>query len=548
MFSSMTLREKVGQLFICGFPDRVEGPESERLVKDLQVGGIIYFRRNVENAEQVGRLSAALQQTARDAGTIPLFIGVDQEGGMVARIDKGMTAFPGSMALGATRNAEGVYAAAKASGDELRSIGVNMNFAPCLDVNNNPLNPVIGVRSYGESPELVAEMGCAAVRGYQEAGISATVKHFPGHGDTADDSHHSIPVVPYGEKRLFDVELFPFIKAIAAGTDVIMTSHVLFPAFEPDGHTATISRKILTGLLRERLGYDGLIITDCLEMDAIAASIGVEEGAIRAIEAGADLVMVSHRLDRQTAAVNAVLKAVESGRLTEARIDASVARILELKKRRGILALEEDEVAAASGTAVSVGSGTGLPFCHEEHRQLAERLSRESVTLVKDEGQLPLCADEPVLVVWTEVRTGTEVDEQEERAGTLGDALKGCGLQVEEIYMDINMSREEIEMACRLASGYHQAIVVTYNEAFYPGQRELVYRLGELPGLKLTVCAGRNPFDLTGFPQVKTYIAAYENRPVVMKALAEVLTGRIQAKGKLPVTLSPDYPFGWSLS
>ncbi|KAF4325166.1 hypothetical protein G195_001310 [Phytophthora kernoviae 00238/432] len=228
---------------------------------------------------------------------LPLMISVDQEGGMVARIDKeGVTQVPGNMALGATGNPEYTLECAQILGHELKSIGIDMNLAPVLDVNNNILNPVIGVRSYGENAESVAAHGAAAIKGYQSRGVAATAKHFPGHGDTAVDSHLGMVTVPHERNRLEQVELLPFRRAIEAGVDAIMTAHVIFPAIEPEPIPATLSRKVLTGLLREEMGFEGIIITDCLEMHAISKPYGVAEAAIRAVEAGADLILTLKKM------------------------------------------------------------------------------------------------------------------------------------------------------------------------------------------------------------------------------------------------------------
>ncbi|MEC0212799.1 beta-N-acetylhexosaminidase, partial [Paenibacillus ehimensis] len=329
----LTLRQKIGQMLMCGFHGTEPSEDIERLIREKHLGGIIYFRRNLTEPAQVAKLSASLQQLALAHGGVPLLIAIDQEGGMVMRIDQGVTPIPGSMALGATGDAEAAYEAAKVTGSELKAMGINMNFAPCLDINNNPLNPVIGVRSYGGDAETVGRLGTAAVRGYQEAGIAATVKHFPGHGDTGEDSHTALPVVPHPRERLDRLELAPFRRAAELGVDAVMTAHVLFPAVEPERLPATLSSRVIDGLLRQELGYDGVVVTDCLEMNAIAEHYGIAEGAVMAVEAGADLVLVSHRIERQQTALDALVQAVESGRIREERIDRSVERLLALKSR-----------------------------------------------------------------------------------------------------------------------------------------------------------------------------------------------------------------------
>lgn len=409
-----------------------------------------------------------------------------------------------------------------------------MNFAPCLDVNNNPRNPVIGVRSFGEDPEAVAALGAASIRGYQEEGVSATAKHFPGHGDTSVDSHLGRASVPHDRERLNRVELYPFIQAIKHGVDAIMTAHVSFPAIEPSDLPATLSRAVLTGLLREELGFEGLIVTDCLEMHAISKEYGIPEGAIRAIQAGADCVLVSHTLSEQTAAITAVIEAVRSGRIPMAQIDAAVGRILALKERNAKLAAElpVQPVARVS----------------EETKQLLFDIAGRGITLVKDEGQLPLQAEEPVAVIWPELLKATQVDEAWSKSYTLGNALRSRGVQADDVRVGTNMTDEEVEQALQAVSGYTQIVVATYtSESRLPeGQKKLVERLSALEGVTLIVVATRNPYDLIDLPPVPAYLCTYENTPYYMQAAADVLLGKLKPGGRLPVGISETYPLGWS--
>jgi beta-N-acetylhexosaminidase len=529
----LTLRQKVGQMFICGFDALEPNPAITQLIEEYGLGGVIYFRRNVKDAHQLAHLSADLQAISLHSGGQPLFIAVDQEGGMVSRIEKGATLLPGNMALGAAFAPAGVYASSKIMGKELRQMGVNMNFAPCLDINNNRLNPVIGVRSYGETAAIVGDMGTHAVKGLQDMGVIATVKHFPGHGDTSEDSHHDLPIVPHSMERLMELELAPFIKAIEGGVDAIMTAHVVFAALEQNGVPSTLSHRILTELLREELGFKGLIVTDCLEMKAISEGIGVAEGAVRAIEAGSDLILVSHTLDRQVSAMEAVIAAVESGRIPESRIDESVLRVMTHKYKR---AIQFDKLAPVPEGPISTA----------EHQILAKELSRKSITLVKDEVGKLLDMNESLLVIWTEVQTGTEIDEVVERQGTLGSTLSELtGIHVQEVYLGLSPSESEITAILQAAEGKKQVVIVTYNATFSQGQTQLVKVLAERDDLHLIVAAGRNPYDLLEFPEVKTYLACYENRPLAMVSLANVLLGREKPVGRLPVTLSEQYAIGW---
>ena len=332
---NMSLAEKVGQLFQVGFHSKTIDKEIGNLIKNYHIGGVIYFSRNIENLEQTSILSKNLQELALNNGAgIPLFISVDQEGGKVRRI-KDLTYFPANIEIGATGDKELSRKAAAVTGKELKELGINVNLAPVLDVNNNPSNPVIGSRSFGSDPELVAEMGVAYIGGLQRQGIVATAKHFPGHGDTAADSHFDLPVINHDRERLDQIELYPFKRAIEAGVDSIMVAHIYFSDIEPEaGMPATLSKAVLNNLLREELNFEGVIITDDLEMGAITNFFGTAAAAVKTIEAGSDIVLISHNYDKQKKAIEAVIAAVENGRISEERIEESLRRIIKLKGKR----------------------------------------------------------------------------------------------------------------------------------------------------------------------------------------------------------------------
>lgn len=527
--STLSLQEKIGQMVMCGFKGHEPSKNIKQLIQEHSIGGVIYFARNVQRPRQLLELSKELQVIAtKSKSGLPLFIAIDQEGGMVARITEGVTLMPGNMALGAAKDEQGVYQAAYRSGQELRALGINMNFAPCLDVNNNPLNPVIGVRSYGEDVELVSSFGLKAIEGYQNAGISATIKHFPGHGDTTVDSHLDLPQIPHDLERLHQLELVPFKRAIEAGVDAIMTAHVVFPAFEAK-KPATLSAPMITGLLREELQYDGLIVTDCMEMKAIVDYFGVEEAAVLAVEAGVDLVLVSHSFERQVGTLQALIQAVESGRIPEERINQSVQRILFYKNKRNLAQRlgEWDEVEQS--------------LASRENLELARRLSEKSITLVRDElGCLPLSTEKKTLIVWPEIQVQTEVDETFGQPLTLGYYLSQKIKGTEEIVVSTNPSLEEIERIVEhsSAAAYSQIVVATYNATSNAGQAELVKSLmSSQESAKLIVASLRSPYDVQMFPNVPTYLCCYESRARALQSLAKVLIGELQAEGQLPVTL-----------
>jgi beta-N-acetylhexosaminidase len=325
----LTSREKIGQLFMVGFLGTSVTPDLAAFLKDYKPGGVILFSRNLESIEQIVRLTNDLQQCNPKS---PLLISIDQEGGRVSRLPKGFTIFPPCEVIGQCHSGELAYAAASTIAKELKTVGINMNMAPVLDVNSNPDNPVIGDRAFSASADTVGEMGLVTAAGLQDAKVVACGKHFPGHGDTTADSHKELPVVDAPRERLEAVEFPPFRRAAAAGIATMMTAHVLYRALD-DQLPATLSPAIITRLLREQMGYDGVVLTDDLEMHAIVDHYGPGDAAVRAMLAGCDVLLICKERDREVAAFEAVEKAVASGTIDMARLDQSVARIQRVKQR-----------------------------------------------------------------------------------------------------------------------------------------------------------------------------------------------------------------------
>ncbi len=332
---SRELRHLIGQLMVCGFPSPDVDAHVHQLIREYHVGNIILFSRNIESLEQTRHLTQSLQQLAQETGQDnPLLICTDQENGLVSRFSKDVPGFPGNMALGATGDDKWAYRVGQMTGAFLALAGINMDLAPVLDVNNNPLNPVIGVRSFGDNPKSVAQMGVAMIRGLEESKVIACGKHFPGHGDTHVDSHTDLPRISHHLDRMKAVELLPFEQAIHQGLSAIMTAHIVFEQLDAE-HPATLSPKVLQGLLRETLGFTGVVTTDCLEMQAILGTVGVGQGAVMALLAGADMIMVSHHLDLQIEAMDAIYDAVVKGQLPLSRLEEAYGRIERLKKALG---------------------------------------------------------------------------------------------------------------------------------------------------------------------------------------------------------------------
>ena len=328
MLQEMTLEEKIGQMVFVGFEGPGVDDHVESMIREHQIGGLILFERNIEDEDQLTSLTAGLKAVNKD-NRLPLFIAVDEEGGRISRLPKGSPRFPSGKALGERGDPDYSFTVGQEMGTALAAFGFNMNFAPVLDIFSNPQNEVIGDRSFGDNPEIVSKLGTAMMRGLQSKNIIPVVKHFPGHGDTRMDSHIDLPVVEHGRERLDGFEFVPFKEAIDSGAEAIMTAHT--PGV--DRKPATMSGKILTGILRHDLGFKGLIITDDLEMGAITKDYAVGEAAQEAVLAGADVLLICHSSDYQEQVLSRLIAAVQNGALTMERVDESVARIIRLKQK-----------------------------------------------------------------------------------------------------------------------------------------------------------------------------------------------------------------------
>ncbi len=326
----MTIPDTVGQLLMVGFEGTEPSREFLDWLQECRPGGVILFSRNLVDPEQVARLTNALQEHAPN---LPLLIAIDEEGGAVSRLPQGFTTFPSAARVAACQSPDVVYEAAAVTAQELRAVGINMNLAPVLDVNSNPANPIIGDRAYGTQPEQVCTYGMAVMQGLEDNGIIPCGKHFPGHGDTTTDSHHVLPVVAAGRDRLDTVELEPFRRAIGRGLPAVMTAHVRYPALDAEA-PATLSRPILTDLLRNRLGFQGVTLTDDMEMRAILDHQSIGEASVRALQAGADMILICQRQERQQEVMAAIEQALECGELSWEKLTAGVARLRALKEKR----------------------------------------------------------------------------------------------------------------------------------------------------------------------------------------------------------------------
>lgn len=511
--NSLTLEQKIGQLMLIGFDGTVVDDELRRMITEYHIGGVILFARNVQSPQQVAALTNELQKIAVESGNPGLFIAIDQEGGRVARLteDKGFTEFPSAMALAATGDPQNAYRVAAAMAAEMRAVGINIDFAPDLDVNNNPANPVIGIRSFSSDPTKVAEYGLAFAKGLQENGILAFGKHFPGHGDTGIDSHIDLPIVPHTRERLNQIELVPFKAAIDADFAGIMSAHVTFPAIDATpGLAATLSRPVLTGLLRKELGFNGLIVTDSLEMGALAANgYPPQVGAPLALAAGADLLLFNrdHPMHRE-AFVNLV-QAVKDGKISQEQLNDSVERIFQMKKRFGLLKPIPVEVEAATSSVKTM-----------EHLALSRELAQKAITLVRDPQRLIPLKSVPLLVETTAVR----------------DLTKHLGLSGLTLTIDAQPSSTQIADVINAAQNKRIVIVPVDDLNKNANQLKLVQDLVGA-GNPVIVIVHRNPFDVALLPEAVTVLVTYGFNAPIRDALADVLSGKIEPSGVLPVMM-----------
>jgi len=562
LIARMSLEEKVGQLFVMRVyghsatePDQADIDanlaeigvrDAAELISTYHVGGIIYFAwaHNTRDPHQIADLSNGIQRAGLAGRTpLPLLVSTDQEHGIVCRVGEPATLLPGAMALGAGGSRSDARTAGRIAGAELAALGINQNYAPDADVNVNPANPVIGVRSFGSDPESVAGMVAAQVKGYQSAGIASTAKHFPGHGDTSTDSHTGLPVIRHTREQWAELDAPPFRAAVAAGIDSIMTAHIVVPALDPSEDPATLSHPILTGILREELGYDGVVVTDALGMEGVRTKYGDERVPVLALLAGVDQLLNPPDLK---VAWNAVLGAVRSGEISEARIEESILRILRLKTRLGLF---RDPYVTHRGVDRTVGV--------RSHLATADRIAERTTTLLANTGSLlPLSrrSHRNLLVVGADPASPSGTTGPP--TTTLAGAFEELGFAATALSTGTAPTQAKIAEAVAAAAGKDAVVVGTYNVSATSSQRTLVSALAAT-GVPVITVAIRNPYDIaqlagTGYA---ASLAAYSWTDVELRAAARVIAGRARPEGRLPVPVQRAdapaqalYPVGYGLS
>lgn len=534
--ASLTLRERVAQMvmvWVLGDYTNAREPGFLKLIDQVErerIGGLVMSLGSpIEVAAKVN----SLQRRART----PLLVASDVEPGL-GRLEGGVfvtsnasagtaTVLPSNMAIGASGGEMDSEQMGRITGLESRAIGIHMAFAPVVDVNNNPSNPVINTRAFGEDPERVAKLSAAFVRGLQSAGVAATAKHFPGHGDTDTDSHLGLPVINVPRARLDAIELVPFAASIGAGAAGMMTAHIALPTAYGDSTPATLSARIMQGLLRDTLGFRGVTVTDAMTMRGIAEGYGPDESAVRSVEAGDDIVLMPPDASR---AITAIVGAVESGRIARTRIDESVRRILELKLRTG--AVSQPIVSLEDLRTV-----VGAPSHWDQARTVAE----QAITLLRDSASLVPVAR------GASVHLFTYAPDTDPVSGTwFTSELRAAAPRLRATRLSSRASVQELDSLMFEAQRADRIVVYSYTRTLEGEGRlaipapvaDFVSRLAQSG--KLIVVAGGNPYQIKQMPLIPTYLVTYGRGEVLERAAARAIAGRIAVRGRTPVTF-PGY-------
>ncbi|EJR91205.1 glycoside hydrolase family 3 N-terminal domain-containing protein [Bacillus cereus] len=583
VLKQMSLEEKIGQMLMLDFrywkkqdemnPTNFTAMNEEvgNIIQKYHLGGVILFKENMPDIEQTTRLIDGLQQAS---SKIPLLVNTDQEGGIVTRIQAG-TNLPGNMAVGATHDSKEAYNTGKIIGAELKALGINSTASPVLDTNSNPENPIIGLRSFGSKPELVAQMGESMLRGLQDQNIIASAKHFPGHGDAGQDSHTELPLILHSREHLNQIDLVPFKHAIKNTVDMIMTAHLQVPSLDntkyiskKDGKEiivpATLSRKIMTDLLRNEMKFDGIIISDALEMQAISDHFGKEEAVIMAINSGVDIALMPakvHSLEAEKNLLdifNAVVKAVKDRKITEEKINDSVERILNLKIKRGLFLPKQDPLEEKIRNAKKI-------INNSTHKNIEKNMAEKAITLLKNEDNtLPLKPKkgDKLLVLST---YQSQVDAMKETM----EIMKTDGKLTNITIFGIPFYKRELDDSIKRAIDTADYIVVGSD---YSNKKDSmstveftkdVIKYSHDYNKRPIIISLRNPYDVSYYSEAHSVLAIYGPNGYRDKRFAlpnisagiRVIFGENQPQGKLPVDIPSTtnlnqiaYPFGYSLS
>lgn len=514
MLGNMDLEQKVGQMMIYGFKGTKAGEDALRLIDKYNAGGFVVFTHNIEDPDQLVDLNREIQMHSKQKNGVPSFIAIDQEGGKVLRIKNFGTILPGNMNIGATDSPELGFLAGKLTAIDLEMLGINVNFAPVLDINMSKDNEVIGVRSFGSDPDMVSRLGTAYIRGTQSRRVSATAKHFPGHGNTSGDSHYEMPLLNRSYEQIWSADLKPFYEAIRNDVDAIMTAHIAVPKIDPSNTPATLSKKIITGILRDQMKYDGLVITDDMEMRAVTRNGGVGKAAVDAVLAGCDVVTVVWTDRAKDEAYRSILKAVKKGTISEARIDESVKRILKVKIKRRMF----DDIPDPKIEDVRKIVGNKL------HQQISQLIAERSITVVKNlKNIVPLDQGGRFVVV--------------SPFSYLSSELNSMGLNSTLVKMKLKLKSSEALSIAEKAMKKDKTAAAYIVAVLDQSQTEVAKIIKRRSNKPVIVASLDSPYMYSEVMDADAYVCAYSFRIQALKALADVLMGRSEPVGKLPVQM-----------
>lgn len=513
-------RALIGQSMMMRFQGPVFTEEAKAAFREIRPGGIIFFADNITSRQQVHALTRELQAEARSLGMPPLLIAADQEAGIVSRLPADMVTPPGAMASTANGQPGDTERCARITGVQLRQVGINTNFAPVVDVNNNPRNPVIRTRSYGDTVEKVVSGSLATIRGLESERVISCVKHFPGHGDTGVDSHLGLPVIDHPMERLREIELAPFAAAIAADVPAVMTTHILFPAL--DEHPATLSRAILTGVLREEMGFNGVIFTDSLSMDAIDQRYGLADAAIRCKAAGVDVLESNESLDKQLVRFRALVNAVENGTLPQSDFTATLERLEAIRDHYGLAEPTPD-----------------LPPVDPDLRKDAERIAEGTIAVLGGGPFTPIGPDSRGLIVDFQRLRSSEAEDPFNRGGIIREEARRLLPSTRVATLSHQPRGEEARFAIEAARLVTTLVVMTRDATDFPYQVEIGRQAMEAApsATRVIHVALRGPYDAGLFGDVDDTLLTFGDPAVTLKALAGILAGASIPTATVPVSL-----------
>jgi len=514
--------KKAGRLLVAGFDGTEPANHCRIALQELHIGNWILFARNIESHSQVRELTRYLQRETLDLNGRNPFITIDQEGGIVSRLHGTLNSYPGAMACAAAGGSAVSGQAARITGAHLKALGFNVNLAPVADINSNPANPIVGPRSFGDSPEGVSEHVLAACRGYLQESILPVIKHFPGHGDSAEDSHLSLPTLPHSRDLLHKRELYPFKEAINHGIPAVMVAHLLLPSLSQQPLPASLSYDIITKLLRKEMGFNGLVMTDCLEMQGIQLGFETGEATLLALEAGADLCFISHSLEQQEAGLKAIYDGWSKGRISEARIDKS------LVSQQGAL----NTIAAENPESTPFQLPLEIPVPE------MQEISRRSLTLIRDRLFLPETGlmDSPELCIIYILRP-EQFEGESNVAG--GDPLKRIARafpkaayrELKADHIEEETAREPMDLeACR------KLLIITSDTGFYPAAVSRIQQWSSR-GIPTGVVVMRTPYEVAFYPAADFLLLSYEDTNLAAESVISLLKGEFKARGKCPVMI-----------